>query len=166
MINLRLQIALAAQRGLILYHADVSNAFAKAECPEQMYYMSIDAPFCEWWNTRFPNHPLLPGQAIPIQKNLQGHPEAPRQWSIHIHGILVTKLALVPTTHAPFRPAIQVSLVSDSSSVSSSSSRRAAASLAALSRRDPAFFSPLSVVGVEADAVAVLSGFLLQSSVV
>jgi hypothetical protein len=63
--------------------------------------LNIDAPFCEWWNTRFPDHPLLPGQAIPIQKNLQGCPEAPHQWSIHIHGIIVTKLALVPTTHAP-----------------------------------------------------------------
>jgi hypothetical protein len=101
MIDLRLQIALAAQRGLILYHADVSNAFAAAERPEQMYYMRIDAPFCEWWNTRFQNHPLLPGQAIPIQKNLQGHLEAPHQWSIHIHDILVTTIALVPTTHAP-----------------------------------------------------------------
>jgi hypothetical protein len=103
MIDLPLQeIALAAQRGLLLHHVDdSSNAFAEAECPEQMYYMRIDAPFCEWWNTRHPDHPLLPGQAIPIQKNLQGHPELPPQWSIQIHGILVTKLALIPTTHAP-----------------------------------------------------------------
>jgi hypothetical protein len=79
MIDLCLQSALAAQCGLILYHADVSNAFADAERPEQMYYMHIDAPFCEWWNTRFSDHPPLPGEAIPIQKNLQGHPEAPCQ---------------------------------------------------------------------------------------
>jgi hypothetical protein len=46
-----------------LYHADVSNAFAEATHPEQMYYMHVDTPFCEWWNTRFPNQPILPGQA-------------------------------------------------------------------------------------------------------
>jgi hypothetical protein len=83
-----------------LYHADVSNAFAEAARPKQMYYMRIDAPFCEWWNARFPTQPLLPGQAIPILKNLQGHPEAPRQGSIHIDKILVRKLALTSTTHA------------------------------------------------------------------
>jgi hypothetical protein len=47
MINLHLQVTLAAQRGLLLYHADVSKAFAKAERPKQMYYMKVDAPFCE-----------------------------------------------------------------------------------------------------------------------
>jgi hypothetical protein len=66
-----------------------------------MYYMHIDAPFCEWWNTCFPTQPLLPGQAIPILKNLQGHPKAPRQWFSHIDKILVRKLALTSTTHAP-----------------------------------------------------------------
>jgi hypothetical protein len=101
MIDLRLQVALVAQRGLALYHADVSNTFAEAARPEQMYYMHIDAPFCEWWNARFPTQPLLPGQAIPILKNLQGHPKASRQWSIHIDKILVRKLALMSTTHAP-----------------------------------------------------------------
>jgi hypothetical protein len=99
MIDLRLQVTLAAQRGLTLYHADVSNAFAEAARPKQMYHMRIDAPFHEWWNTRFPTHLLLPGQAIPILKNLQGHPEAPCQWSIHIHKILVKKIAVTSTTH-------------------------------------------------------------------
>jgi hypothetical protein len=89
MIDLRLQVALAAQRGLKLYHADVSNAFAKAARLEQTYYMRIDAPFCEWWNARFPTQTRLPGQAIPILKNLQEHREAPRLWSIHINNILV-----------------------------------------------------------------------------
>jgi hypothetical protein len=42
MIDVRLQIALAAQHSLILYHTDVSNAFAEAEHPEQMYYMRIE----------------------------------------------------------------------------------------------------------------------------
>ena len=102
MVDLRLQVALAAQRGFTLYHADVSNAFAEAPRPEQMYYMRVDAPFAEWWNTRFPTNPLLPGQVIPILKNLQGHPKAPRQWSLHIHPILVKKVALTPTTHAPY----------------------------------------------------------------
>ena len=37
---------------------------------------------------------------IPILKNLQGHPEAPRQWSRHIDAIL-HEFSFVPTRHAP-----------------------------------------------------------------
>jgi hypothetical protein len=35
-IYVRLQIALAATLGMFLWHADVTNAFAEADCPEQM----------------------------------------------------------------------------------------------------------------------------------
>ena len=46
-------------------------------------------------------HPPIPvGYVIPIRKNLQGHPEAPRQWSCHIDSIL-QEYNFVPTVHAP-----------------------------------------------------------------
>jgi hypothetical protein len=40
-----LQIALAATLGIYLWHADVTNSFADAERPEQMYYMHCDWVF-------------------------------------------------------------------------------------------------------------------------
>jgi hypothetical protein len=32
-----------------LWYADVSNAFAEADQPKQMYYMRCDSVFREWW---------------------------------------------------------------------------------------------------------------------
>jgi hypothetical protein len=44
-IDFRLQIALAATLGMYIWYADVTNAFAEAERPEQMYYMHCDRVF-------------------------------------------------------------------------------------------------------------------------
>jgi hypothetical protein len=101
MIDFLLQLAISALRGYTVYHSDVSNAFAEAGRPEQHNFMQVDTAFRNWWNSRFPASPLMPGQAIPILRNLQGHPEAPRQWSKHIDGILCNNLHFTPTTHAP-----------------------------------------------------------------
>jgi hypothetical protein len=38
---------------------------------------------------------------IPIQRNLQGHPEAPRLWHKHINTILVNDLGLDHMIHEP-----------------------------------------------------------------
>ena len=48
----RLLGATAALKDLKVYGADVSNAFAEAPPPKDPLYMSIDKPFCEWWQTR------------------------------------------------------------------------------------------------------------------
>jgi hypothetical protein len=101
MVDFRIFVALAAKYNLKLYCADVTNAFAEAARPKQQYFMKVDAAFSNWWKTRHPSDPLLPGAVIPICKNLQGHPEAPRQWSMHCDIILQNKLHFAPTTHAP-----------------------------------------------------------------
>jgi hypothetical protein len=101
MVDFRIFAALAAKHNLLLFSSDVTNAFAEAERPKQQYFMKLDAAFINWWKHHYPDKPLLPGVAIPIQKNLQGHPEAPRQWSEHIDKILQHKLHFMPTTHAP-----------------------------------------------------------------
>jgi hypothetical protein len=46
-IDFRIQIALAMTLGMFLFHADVSNAFAEADRPKQMYYMHCDSIFKE-----------------------------------------------------------------------------------------------------------------------
>jgi hypothetical protein len=101
MADLRLQLALAAFLGLLMFTADVTNAFAEADRPKQQYCMRVDDAFCNWWNKRFPQLPLPRDAVIPIDKNLQGHPEGPHQWSIHIDRILRVHFGLTPTTHAP-----------------------------------------------------------------
>jgi hypothetical protein len=38
-IDLRLKISLSALMGMYLWYADITNAFAESEHPEQMFYM-------------------------------------------------------------------------------------------------------------------------------
>jgi hypothetical protein len=88
-IEFYIQMALAVNLGMSLWHADVSNAFAEAECPNQMYYMQCDTVFRDWWKRTHPDIPLPPDAIIPVLKNLQGHPEGPRLWAVRCHGVLV-----------------------------------------------------------------------------
>lgn len=97
--DLRVFCALSALEGKYIYGADVSNAFAEAPRCDQMYYMNVDQQFRDWWISKG-RPPIPPGYVIPILKNLQGHPEAPRQWAIHVDKIL-QQYNFVPTTHAP-----------------------------------------------------------------
>jgi hypothetical protein len=48
-IYVRLQIALSALMGVYLWHVDVANAFAEADCHDQIYYMHCDCVFQYWW---------------------------------------------------------------------------------------------------------------------
>jgi hypothetical protein len=99
MTDLRLFFALAALEGKLVFGADVSNAFAEADAPAQSYSMRVDVQFREWWANK--GRPPIPaGYVVPILKNLQGHPEAPRQWSKHIDAIL-HEFNFVPTRHTP-----------------------------------------------------------------
>ena len=99
MTDLRLFFALAALENKLVFGADVSNAFAEANAPAQEYFMRIDTQFHDWWLAKG-NPAIPPGHVIPILKNLQGHPEAPRQWSKHIDAIL-RQHGFRPTIHAP-----------------------------------------------------------------
>ena len=99
MTDLRLFFALAALENKLVFGADVSNAFAEAHAPAQVYFLRIDVQFREWWS-RKGQLPIPQGHVVPILKNLQGHPEAPRQWSKHI-GTILHQFHFVPTVHAP-----------------------------------------------------------------
>ena len=97
--DFRMFVALCALEGKTIFGADVSNAFAEAPASAQRYYMKVDDQFRDWWAAR--GRPVIPhGHVIPVLKNLQGHPEAPRQWHLHIHRIL-QQHGFRPTTHAP-----------------------------------------------------------------
>jgi hypothetical protein len=74
LIDFCIQIVIATTLGMFLFHADVSNAFAEADRPKQMYYMRSDSVFREWWTNRHPDTPLPPYAVTPVLKNLQGHP--------------------------------------------------------------------------------------------
>ena len=97
----RIFYATAAINNHIIIGADASNAFAETEGPKQEYYICPDAAFKNWWENCLKQEPIKDGQVIPILRNMQGHPEAPRLWSKHIHKILTERLQLKPTVHEP-----------------------------------------------------------------
>lgn len=84
----RLYWAITASESLVSLGCDVANAFAEAPPPTYPFYMEVDNQFREWWENCMNRPPIPKGYVIPINKALQGHPEAPRLWHQHIHRIL------------------------------------------------------------------------------
>jgi hypothetical protein len=81
-IYFRLQISLSEFLGMYLWHIDVTNAFAEADHPEQIYYMRCDHIFQDWWAERYPDIYLPPYAVVPVLENLKGNPEGPRLWAV------------------------------------------------------------------------------------
>ena len=96
----RLFWATAALKNFKVFGADVRNAFAEAPPPNDPLYMTIDQPFREWWASKG-REPIPSHYVLPVQRALQGHPEAPRLWQRLIHSILTSDLKLRPTKHEP-----------------------------------------------------------------
>jgi hypothetical protein len=63
--------------------------------------MEADEQFRSWWTDCMGRPPNPRGFVIPIQKALQGHPEAPRLWHQHIHNILLKEEGFECCTHEP-----------------------------------------------------------------
>ncbi len=71
--------AVLAVENLLIYGANVSNAFAKASPPKQGFYIRPDKAFLDWWASKTDGcKPFPPGYAIPVISAMQGHPESPR----------------------------------------------------------------------------------------
>jgi len=96
----RLFYAVSAAENLLIYGADVSNAFAEAPPPKQGFYIHPDRAFREWWNNHKKRPPIAKGDVIPILSAMQGHPESPRLWEKHADAIL-HECGLIPTIHEP-----------------------------------------------------------------
>jgi hypothetical protein len=96
----RLFYAVSAAENLLVFGADVSNAFAEAPPPRQGFFVRPDRAFHEWWVNHKKRPPIPDGYVIPILSAMQGHPASPRLWEKHADAIL-RKLGLTPTIHGP-----------------------------------------------------------------
>ena len=81
--SLRLFYAITAVENMLIFGADVSNAFAKALPPKQGFYIHLDRTFHESWVKHKQWPPIPPNHVIPILSAMQGHPESPRLWEKH-----------------------------------------------------------------------------------
>jgi hypothetical protein len=91
---------ITAAETLLVYGANVSNAFAKAPPPKQGFYIYSDCAFRKWWVCHLLQPPLNPGNVIPVLSAMQGHLESPRLWEKHAVSIL-RDIELNPTVHKP-----------------------------------------------------------------
>jgi hypothetical protein len=92
--------AVLVAENLIIFGADVSNAFAEAPPPKQGFYIRPDNAFCNWWVNHKKRDPIPHGAVILVLLAMQGHPKSPRLWEKHADRILC-KIGLFPTTHKP-----------------------------------------------------------------
>jgi hypothetical protein len=83
---------------MLVYGADVSNAFAKAPPPKQGFFIYPDRAFHDWWVNKKGKTPIPDGHVIPVLGAMQGHPELPCLWEKHIDRIL-RNIGLTPTIH-------------------------------------------------------------------
>jgi hypothetical protein len=63
----------AAAENLIVYGADVSNAFAEPPPPKQGFFIRPDNAFFAWWTEHLKHPPISKGHVIPILSAMQGH---------------------------------------------------------------------------------------------
>ena len=96
----RLFYAVAAAENLLVFGADVSNAFAEAPPPKQPFFIRPDRAFHEWWVKHLKRDKIPDGHMIPVLSAMQGHPESPRLWEKHADKIL-RMIGLTPTVHEP-----------------------------------------------------------------
>jgi len=74
----RMFYAIAAAENLLIFGADVSNAFGEAPPPKQGFYIRPDRAFRDWWTEHKGRAPIPHGAMIPVLATMQGHPEAGR----------------------------------------------------------------------------------------
>eukprot|EP00804_Cyclotella_cryptica_P012200 CCRYP_009883-RA/>CCRYP_009883-RA protein AED:0.21 eAED:0.21 QI:0/-1/0/1/-1/1/1/0/337 len=91
--------AISAAENLLIFGADVCNAFSEAPAPKQGFYLQPDRAFCEWWIHQG-NPPIPDGYVIPVRRAMQGHPESPRLWEKWCDNV-IKQHHFTPTMHEP-----------------------------------------------------------------
>ena len=91
--------AIAAIKSKKVFGSDAVNAFAEAPPPKAPLYLRVDAAYCNWY--KHTNNIDLPSDSyVKVHQAIQGHPESPRLWQLHIDKIL-KKIGFKSTTHEP-----------------------------------------------------------------
>jgi hypothetical protein len=93
----RMHLALCALNGLVNYGADIVDAYAHSDGPTIPCYLRIDDAYRDWWFNKT-GETLEPGLVLPLDKALQGHPEAGKSYETKIVSIL-TELGFKSTIH-------------------------------------------------------------------
>jgi Reverse transcriptase (RNA-dependent DNA polymerase) len=94
---MRLFFGLCAAKGLVIYGADATNAFANSPPPSVPTFVHIDDAYFDWYLDRH-GVALDRRQVLPVLHALQGHPESGHLWERLIDDLL-HEMGLSNTTH-------------------------------------------------------------------
>jgi hypothetical protein len=67
----RLFYAITVAENLLVFEAYVSNAFAEAPLPKQLFFIRPDKAFHKWWVNHLKCDSFPPGHIIPLHYNLR-----------------------------------------------------------------------------------------------
>ena len=79
--------------------SDAVNTFAKAPPPKSALFLKVDVAYKSWYKNKN-GVSLSDNTYVRVLQAIQGHPESPRLWNLHIDSIL-SKMGYTPTTHEP-----------------------------------------------------------------
>ena len=85
---MHLFFALSAALGLTVTFVDMTNAFQQLPPPTEKCYLQINDAYCSWYCKCFGKDMDPHMHVVPVEKALQGHPEAGALWEKMIVGIL------------------------------------------------------------------------------
>ena len=95
----RLFWAIAAIKNKLVFGSDAVNAFAEAPPPKSPLFLKVDEAYKNWYRQKHKVN-LAENSYVRVLQAIQGHPESPRLWNLHIDSIL-EKMGYNPTTHEP-----------------------------------------------------------------
>ena len=84
----RIFYSLCASLGYVILYGDAINAFQQGGRPQIQCYARLDDAFIEWYHKRFGTLLDKDKHCVPLEKTLQGHPEAGVIWERMIVPIL------------------------------------------------------------------------------
>ncbi len=94
----RIFYVILAAENMLVYGADILNAFAEAPPLKQGFFIFPDWAFHNWWVNKKGKPPIPDSHVIPVLGAMQGHPESPCLWEKNIDQIL-RDIGLTPTIH-------------------------------------------------------------------
>ena len=94
---MQLFFTLCAHEGYISLKVDATNAYANSPPPDQPTFVFIDNQYADWYLARY-GVKLFCDMVLPVQHNLQGHPESGALWEKFVHRV-IARHGFMSTTH-------------------------------------------------------------------
>ena len=98
-VEMRLFIAICADKNYIIGDGDAINAYAQSHPPEEPTFVRIDDQYADWYQSKY-GVAVDRRKVLPVLHASQVHPESGALWAKHISKIL-SDMVFTSLKHAP-----------------------------------------------------------------